>query len=210
MAKETHITEIVANPTDVEIRGEFTPYAAKLGSLVYVWNDLHDSLALLFWVVTGITNGLVPLAIWHSTDSDRAQRRMLQSAVNATAAAFDAKFKHAKFKVDLTWLIDRTNSLADQRNDAIHSPYWFVGPPPMQMIPNDFQGNPRAKKLKDKDLLREFTFCADTAVVLTEYARQLAYAIRNSAHVPWPDKPSLPNRGQKKTPRDRHLQPLPK
>jgi hypothetical protein len=96
------------------------PYVIALGELVIAWNSLQENLADLFWVITGVSNGAIPLAIWHSTNNDRAQRQMLRAAVEAAFA------KEKKIKDDILWLVDRANALADQRNDAIHSPFWFI------------------------------------------------------------------------------------
>src|ERR1700730_16658421 len=74
-------------PSPEEISKRFQPYVVELGTLVYIWTRLHDHLAELFWRVTGILNGNIPLAIWHSTPNDRAQRDMLRAATTAKLKA---------------------------------------------------------------------------------------------------------------------------
>src|SRR5215211_6790047 len=115
------------------------PYITALGELVIAWNSLQEQLAELFWTVTGISNGRVPLAIWHAANSDRTQRQMLRAAAE-NAFATD---KDKKTRDDILWLLDRANSLADQRNDAIHSPFWFIRPAGQSLakgewVPADF------------------------------------------------------------------------
>jgi hypothetical protein len=66
------------------------------------------------------------------------------------------------------------------------------------MVPNDFQQNPRARKLKGKNLLNEFKLNRDTAALLSGFALRLSSCVR-SASITWPERPSLQNRGQKKT-----------
>ncbi len=52
----------------------YEPYFTELGRLVYVWEiTFMRDLAALFWRTTGIENGDIPLAIWHSERSDLAQ-----------------------------------------------------------------------------------------------------------------------------------------
>jgi hypothetical protein len=57
--------------------------ALALGQLTLTWNDLHESLALVFCSVMG--GGYVGhfLAILHAIKVDRAQRDILLAAVNS-------------------------------------------------------------------------------------------------------------------------------
>jgi hypothetical protein len=200
-------------PSAEEISKNLQPYVAQLGLLVFAWNKLQDNLAALFWFITGIPNGIIPFAIWNTIESDRTQRKMLEAATKAAVSALNAKeeLKNTRVKDDILWLIHQTDSLADQRNDAIHSPYWFViGPGPMTMVPNDFQSHPRAKKLKmkleHKTLLEEFKWCNESADALATFAKRLTMSLRNQ-EIAWPDRPKLPNRGQKKSPQDQPRRP---
>lgn len=103
---------------------------------------------------------------------------------------------------DLSWLLQEADKLEDKRNDAIHSPLVFLdfdGDPTLKgyVIPFDAFGNPRALKLAQKDLLAEFRWCRDASIVLRHFATDLYDAV--AARDAWPDRPSLPNRGQKRT-----------
>ena len=55
-----------------------------------------------------------------------------------------------------------------------------------------FQGHKRADKMKEKDLLQEFTWYGQTAHVLAKYAAHLSYALRDEKHT-WPTRPTLPS-----------------
>jgi hypothetical protein len=77
---------VVKIPSQKRLEQQFEPYAIELGKLVYAWNRLHEKLAGLFWTVTGFQNGAVASAIWHSTDSDRAQRKMLRQVAEVVLA----------------------------------------------------------------------------------------------------------------------------
>lgn len=200
-------------PSAEEIAKNLRPYVAELGLVVYSWNKLQENLAWLFWCVTGIANGAIPLAIWHSIENDRAQRKMLQVALVAATSALDAKgeLKNPRVKNDILWLLKMANSLADQRNDAIHAPYSFIiSPSPMKLVPNDFLSHPRAKKLKgklrDKDIREELRWCSESAETLALFAKRLYMSFRNP-EIAWPDRPRLPNRGQKKSPQDQPHRP---
>ncbi len=61
----------------------FEPLALALGQLALSWNDLHETLAIVFCSVMGGGSTTHLLAIWHALTSDRAQREILKAAVNA-------------------------------------------------------------------------------------------------------------------------------
>jgi hypothetical protein len=191
------LLNIVDRPTDKAAKRKLDSYCAKLGQLVYAWNQLQDHLSELFWAVTGITNGAIPLSIWNSVQSDRSQRHMLRVAAQARADAALDKFPHSTLGKEIIWLLCEVDKLANQRNNIVHSPYILVTwPAPMRLIPVTFRGNRLAKNLKNKDLLNEFRWGTATAVALAIYTRQLTRCIR-AALAPLPDRPRLPNRGEK-------------
>ena len=138
--------------------------------MVYAWNDLQDNLATIFWCVVGSTNGAIPLAIWNAIENDRAQRGMLRAALNVRAASMDSENifrpteddrknkKASRPYKDIKWLVDRLDELAGLRNNVIHAPLSFIisANGLMKMVPNDFQGHPRARDLTDYELIGEF------------------------------------------------------
>ena len=143
---------IVKIPSQKQLEKQFEPYAIELGKLVYAWNRLHEKLFGLFWVVTGVQNGNIANAIWHSTDSDRAQRQMLRKAAQVVFAADSEK------KDGVMWLLNQVDqSLAGNRNDAIHAPLaFFTDPSGTKLGPSWYSGHPRAKSLEGKELMTEF------------------------------------------------------
>jgi hypothetical protein len=183
----------------VKLRQSRLRYIQELGELIYAWNNMQELLAELFWVITGIPNGRIPLGVWHSTKSDRAQRDMLKAA--ALAAFAGESHEHQRIRCEICWLLERVNSLADRRNDVVHAPLWFVrdvvNPDQTKMIPHTFFGNPRAQKLVGKDLLEEFRWYRRMAEVLGSHALRLKFYLRGVEGSPWPDRPELPSRGQK-------------
>ena len=89
-----------------------------MDAVSHEWNHLHEKLGELFAVVIDAER-VVALAIWYSTESDRAQRKMLKAAVNANPARWKA---FPKATDDLKWLLDRTEEVAEHRNNAVHPP----------------------------------------------------------------------------------------
>ena len=178
-------------------------HAAALGQLALAWNGLHEMMAFLFCSVMGAGVSNQYLAIWHSIKSDRAQRDLLTAAVQSDPrGAYPMGYVE-----DITWLCRQATSLEDARNDALHSPIWAYqdAPDRVTVRPVIGLGHVRAKKLFDKgDLLSQFRWCRDTAIVLAEYALAMDASLSSDHMKTWPDRPELPNRGQtsaKKPPR---------
>lgn len=172
----------------------FGPYVAALGQLTLAWNELHETLALVFCMVMG--GGLVNqyLAIWHAIKVDRAQRDILLAAAKAGDVQGSS---YPNLVSDLEWICGKANAVEDARNDALHSPLWGSqrGPGTTLVMPMTGLGHVRAQKLQAKNLLTEFRWCRDAAQVLTGFARELDAAMSGFG-LSWPDKPAWPNRGQ--------------
>jgi hypothetical protein len=181
---------MVKIPSEAELERQFEPYAVEIGKLVAVWNRLHEKLARLFCLAAGIQNINVANAIWHSTDSDRTQRQMLRKAAEVT---FDAE---AHKKDGIIWLVNQIDTmLAGNRNDAIHAPLaFFTDADGTQLLPSWDSGHPRAKSLRGKDLMTEFKWYRDCAVVLANYAECMWQASFPSARFAWPAIPALPRK----------------
>src|SRR5215470_7186583 len=95
----------------------FTPLAKELGKLVYAWNELHEHLGHLFDHVINLKMPGAALAAWRAVENDRTQRTMLRFSVEHAANRID------KAIIDeILWVLEKTNSLAEHRNNAIHSP----------------------------------------------------------------------------------------
>jgi hypothetical protein len=178
---------IISVPSQIALERQFEPYAVEMGKLVYAWNRLHEKLAGLFWAVTGISDGAVPFAIWHSIPSDLSQRRMLRASVQAK---YPSKSAEAE---DLEWLLNKVDSISSQRNNAIHAPLAFmtdaVG---TKLEPSWYSGNPRAKQIEGKDLMKEFRWYRESCDVLSVFADQMHYSMRMRKERPWPKKPRMP------------------
>jgi hypothetical protein len=174
-----------------QTKGAFEAYTLALGKVAHAWNYLHEQLGQLFIVVSG-AEGQIALAIWYSTNSDRTQREMLRAAVAATGA--DRWKALPKAQEHLKWLLNHADTLAEERNNAIHAPAALYISESPEMGPSFFYGNPRAQKLMGKKLLIEFDWCERYAETLSQFAQKIATAIAFPADYPWPEKPSVPTR----------------
>jgi hypothetical protein len=179
-------------PTDAQIReveDVFRPYIFALGQVAHAWNHLQETLASLFCVVAGI-NQTIGLAIWHSLQSDRAQREMLRAALAVRALDEDWSKKNPDAKASVSFILEEVNKLADRRNDAVHAPCSVgIHEGEFEVIPLSFWGNPRARKLKGKAILTEFSWYEACADSLRSYTHAVEAALDGG---PWPDKPQMP------------------
>jgi hypothetical protein len=191
MSKRPTKPRIIVRPTAEGLARKFKPYAVELGYLVYSWGRLQEVLGRLFWVLSGISNGHHALAIWYAVPSDRTQREMLRALVESKHSSRLNEYPRAK--ADLIWMINRANSLADQRNDAIHSPFiLIVNYRSTKLRSAHLDGHPRAIKLKDKDLKVEFRHYADSVDVLSLFGEAALRSLRK-VDPAWPDRPLLPH-----------------
>lgn len=180
----------------------YRPYVAAIGQLALAWNAFHEDLALLFIELLANGRAYPATDIWNSANYDRPKREMLRAVVKTN---WSSHSQYSKLAADVEWLLNVADSLEDARNDAVHSPLIFYGRESQlaviagyadRVMPSIAHGNKRAMKLGKKDLLSEFRWCRDCAVVLGDFAAALYLAV--ASRTPWPDRPSLPNRGQKK------------
>jgi hypothetical protein len=189
---------------------DFRPYVIALGQLTLAWNDLHERLATLFWILMGGGWKNKPIGIWNTVEYDRPKRKLLLAALKGCTPSETQV--HPSMVDEIEWIIIKANELEDVRNDAIHSPltlvpkYFVKQFGTTSVVPDDALDNRRAVKLSKKarnDFLEEFKWCYRCTIVLRDYASQIEYAyggsVRFGAAFPWPRRPAWPTRSQKKT-----------
>lgn len=105
----------------------FRPYVTALGQLALAWNELHETMCLLFCTVMG--GGFIGqyLAVWHTIKSDRAQREVLFAAISSDTnrPINDPSYEH--LKGEIKWICGKADSLEETRNNALHSPLFASG-----------------------------------------------------------------------------------
>jgi hypothetical protein len=172
-----------------ETKKAFDAYVAAVGKVAYEWNTLHERLGILFVAVTGWERK-VALAKWYSFRSDRLQRDMLSTAIDATNP--ERSKTRPEAPDDLIWLLDRAHELAEGRNNAVHAPCsLYISGSGSEMGAAFFDGNPLARKLEGKDLLVEFAWCESFAKTLSWFAEHLANAIAFPDRFPWPQRRNI-------------------
>lgn len=170
-------------------------HAAEIGRIAIEWNSLHDTLGKLFAEVVAPERPRVAMAAWGAVASDRSKREMLRSAA---IWQFREDESEAKWLGELEWLLGQINPLEDRRNNAVHAPYGFlIEEGAVKFTPFVWSGNPRAEKLRDKDLSMEFSSCADHIRLLIVYVRDLLIMRSEASRTcAWPERPRLPRPAQ--------------
>ena len=179
-----------------ETREAIEAYCVAVGLVVYEWNDLHEKLARLFALIReGVKRE--SLTEWYAIRSDTKQREKLRCAIIETTSGRWKKSPRAPD--DLKWLLDRADKLANDRNNAIHTPCSLYlrgdgSSEVMAAVRSANAGNRRAKDFEREDLLTEFHWCAAYTVRLGQFAGMLAPAMAFPDHNEWPGRPKIPSR----------------
>lgn len=201
MGKEPRVVRM---PTLEEQRTIQEAYAGAVGRVAHIWNYLQEDLGRLFVMFLGVSDPRNGWAVWYSTDSDRAQQRMLRDILPSALAA-EKWSKRPKVEDDLAWLLTETSSLADKRNSAIHAPtIMMIGggrDGGTAMASNPLSGHPRAKRLAGMDLMEELEWYEQWGETLVKFARAIQNALIDGEK-PWPDRPRRPARTPKKDHRE--------
>jgi hypothetical protein len=192
--------------TKAEFDEAFRHVAAEIGFLARAWNGLHDNLAKIFSSLISPSNVNIPVAVWNSSTSDHAQREMLRSATHSWAI-FNKQRKY--ISDEILWLIDRCGQLSHDRNNALHAPINVLRNTrtlEFSIEPNYFQNNPKALKLKHKDVYDEFSRYRAQVECLSQYALNIWMHL--GVETPLPQRPKLPNAGAIPNP-TKHNRPKP-
>jgi hypothetical protein len=173
------------------IEATMQPYFLALGKVAHSWNLLHEELGKVFCAVTRLDQS-VGMASWHRIRSDRNQREMLQGAIEGKAADEDWVEENPDALAGVTWLLEKVDKLATDRNTAVHAPCHALPGHEFEIVPLTFFGNRLAQRLLAKDILKEFDWYERRADSLRRHATAVRFAL--DARSSWPDKPVPPER----------------
>ena len=186
-------------------KAAFRPYAARLGTLAFLWNQLHDNLSHLFQIVAAHAAAPnLPYKVWFALDNDFLQRKILRAAAEVNHNLTQEQRK------DIFWLLSQIDdSLRFKRNDAIHAPLMLNTGIVADAVRTWTEVradtfNPRANSLRNKDLIREFEDYIELTETLVDYSARMAlyFRIPGGRH-PWPQRPASPHAHRKSSARDR-------
>jgi hypothetical protein len=89
-------------------------HARQTGEVVWAWNLLQAGFFHIFSALACPENRKLALSLWHSIQSDSAQRKMAVEAAKATLAL------RSRILANVQWLEKRASDLSPFRNDAAH------------------------------------------------------------------------------------------
>jgi hypothetical protein len=182
-------------PTPRHVLDRFAEHATEIGHLVYASARLQWSLGELFAALVG-TGKPISIAIWNSLKSDRSQRDILEAAAKVALA------DDADAKSDVFWLLQEADARAIDRNDAVHTAFFFTNNEDGEIVPvPDPMSSPgRLQRLTDSGLPLPGLFAAyhSSLTALYRYADKLTdqFLPTEGERPPWPEKPQLQPSGQ--------------
>lgn len=165
-------------------------HALKTGLAISKWNQLQDFFGRVFAEIVSPKNHRLALAIWYSQESDRAQRKMLKAA---TKSLFGAE---AKLHLEIKWLCDRADDLAEGRNNVVHVSYSIaheLTDDSVTLKPRGTGSHWRADTMNDKDVLAELDKIVRDCEILCRYIFLLMpFVVNPAVDAEWPNRPKLP------------------
>jgi hypothetical protein len=163
-----------------------------LGRLVQTWGLLQESLVGVFEQATGCPPH-VANSMWHSIKSDLVQRDLLLASLRPSVDLIRAwkgdvaKERRVLVFEEYIWAIIEINKLAHTRNDLIHSPfifYWGASAADMEARVWDQHDNPRATKLKGKELYQLCRWMTATCDDIKRYLLSIWPYVKKNGVVP--------------------------
>jgi hypothetical protein len=118
----------VKQPTPRQAKAVLRPYAVELGYLAATWNQLHHNLSSLFTLLLKSKNERFAQVIWHATDSDFTQRKMLRAIIETDKKLLPmARTLQPTHAAEILWILDQIDEkLRHKRNNALHAPPMVV------------------------------------------------------------------------------------
>ncbi len=176
---------------DPEARRLIRSHAHQIGEVVNAWTDLQTGCFMVFQAVLeaqGLQNLNIVHALWHSAQSDSAQREMLLAVARSAFHPKERVFAQIK------WLRDKAERMAPLRNDPAHTPVSFSFPAPgaPSLVPNSFVArDPAVKRLRENPLNKSWERIRGDFLVLSIFAFAISLAIRNPHSVSLPCRPRI-------------------
>lgn len=187
MGKPTRRANLIKKSNYTE--EEFAPYTAALGAAALAWNAMHESLAALFWVLTGDDEGRLSLAVWNAINSDSGKRELLSASLETSGLARGPQS-------DIGWVLEKIRLFAKHRNRLTHAPLCrYIHRPGVH--PSLALNNGLAIKLT-KDLsggvniVDQYDWVRRWCLTMDQYLLSLAEAAGRDSRTPWPNRPELP------------------
>ena len=173
-------------------------FADQVGAVIWAWNYCHAAFCDLFGVLVNRQNLMIGYAIWHTSQSDTAQRELLFSVAKFTLA------KRPRLLARVEWAKRSADSLSTIRNDAAHTATMFSGRlSAPSLVPSIFATAPkRLRRLEHRDLNEMCFLLKGDLIALGGYVRLLGAESAFPGHYPLQKRPkllSIPSQTSKRT-----------
>ncbi len=174
------------------------------------WNMLHEQLFLLFVAANDGTTHMrsyeATYGIWHTIQSDKTQREMLEVAAKSRFGPYTdlySKKQHQtaldkKVLAAILWITKMAAELSMHRNDAAHSPVYFAlredsspRDPRFIVMPTASGRKQAVKRLSDAPTREIWRRVRGDLIALTGYASGYRLALLSDGRAPLPRKPRL-------------------
>ena len=155
--------------TPRHILDRFEKHATAIGHLVYASARLQWSLAHLFAALVRPSEQAIPLAMWETLKSDRNQRSILRAAAKIVLG------DRSDTLADVLGLLENADERATDRNDAVHTAFFFMTGDDGEIvpIPNPMSNRGRLERLANNKNLPELAMHRDNLTALYRYADKL-------------------------------------
>ena len=159
-------------------------FADQVGAVIWAWNYCHAAFCDLFGILVNRQNLMIGYALWHTSQSDTAQREFLLSVAKITLA------KRPRLLTRVAWAKRSADSLSTVRNDVTHTATVFSGKPSdLSLMPSISATAPkRLRRLEHRDLNEMCFLLKGDLIALGGYVRLLG------AESAFPGRYTLPKR----------------
>lgn len=163
-------------------------FAADVGKVIWAWNYSHAAFSRLFATIISPKNLMIGFNMWHTLQSDTAQRELLIAA--ASAALRDRKPLLRRIE----WAKQAADKLATHRNDLTHlATAWSAQSPVRQILTDPVSTAPkRVRRLSEQqDLRAHAKRLRGDLIALAIYVNTFSVEVILPGHWPLPRRPKM-------------------
>lgn len=169
-------------PADPKQRAAMKRHARQVGEIVYAWNSAHGAIFWVFWTLLGKGHA-VAHGLWHSLQSDIAQRQLLEQLASNTESHTISIRKAA------SWLVWAMDELSPYRNAAAHVQMYYHHP---DLLPSDSTSRPKyVERLSKSPVEKYWRKLRGDLRAIEVYAVDLHVAIMMKNARPYTHRPQL-------------------
>lgn len=166
-------------------------HALLIGGVSIAWNALHEKFYSMFaWIVRPDGDLGLPSGIWHSVQSDTAQRGFVLAAAKTTG---DKRFIRS-----VDWMVKQAEKIGKERNALVHVPMVTTVGDDMKLkvIPSNFGGREsHLQEFTKKPKAADWERVRGNLNVLAQYASSVEvnqfYVGQGGEPYSWPRRPRL-------------------